>query len=96
MHTPDNTINIEIFSAPGCSKCGKAFQLVEAVLKEPGNESVNLRRVNIVDELDYAVNLGIRATPGIVINGVLVFTAMPDTKTLRKAIQSRQVLIKQE
>jgi len=93
---PDNTINIEIFSAPGCNKCGKAFQLVETVLKEPGHESVNLRLVNIVDELDYAVDLGIRATPGIVINGILVFTAMPDAETLRKAIQSRRAPMKQE
>ncbi len=88
---PDNTIVIiEIFSAPGCNKCGKAFQLVKTVLKELGDESINLRRINVVDELDYAVALGIRATPSIVINGVLVFTTTPDTEALCKAILTQQ------
>ncbi len=86
---PDNT-TIEIFSAPGCSKCDKTFQLVEVALKKLGSKSINLRRVNVVAELDYAVGLGIRATPSIVINGVLVFTAMPSTKALHKAIFSQQ------
>jgi len=87
---PDNIVNIEIFSAPGCTRCGKAFQLAEAILKELDNKSISLRQVNILDELDYAVDLGIRATPGIVINGVLVFTATPGAKALRKAILSQQ------
>ncbi len=94
---PDNTtITIEIFSVPGCNKCGKAFQQVKAVLTELADESINLRRVNIVDELDYAVELGIRATPGIVINGVLVFTTMPRTEALRRAILSQQIPTNQE
>ncbi|HHI92340.1 MAG TPA: glutaredoxin [Gammaproteobacteria bacterium] len=83
---PDSNIDIEIFSVPGCHKCGKAFQLVEAVLKELDNKTINLRRVDVVDEFDYAVALGIRATPGIAINGVLVFTTMPSAEALRKAI----------
>lgn len=85
---PNDRLNIEIFSAPGCSKCGKAFQLTEAVLKELDNQSINLRLVNIIDELDYAVDLGIRATPGIAFNGVLVFTAIPSAEGLREAIAS--------
>jgi len=92
----DTTLNIEIFSAPGCNKCSKAFQLTAAILKKLDDESITLRQVNVVDELDYAVDLGIRATPGIAINGVLVFTAMPDTETLRKAIRSRQPPTSQE
>ncbi len=87
---PNTTINIEIFSAPGCNKCGKAFQLAEAVLKKQGDESISLRLVNVVDELDYAVELGIRATPGIAINGVLVFTTTPSAKALCEAVLSQQ------
>lgn len=82
-------LNIEIFSAPGCNKCSKAYQLTETVLASLGNVSVEIRLVNIVNELDYAVDLGIRATPGIAINGVLVFTAMPTEETLREAITAR-------
>jgi len=94
----NHTINIEIFSAPGCNKCGKAFQLVKTILNElgSGNELISLRQVNVVDELDYAVELGIRATPGIVINGVLVFTSMPGAEALRKAILSQRTPTKQD
>lgn len=63
-------------------------------MKELGNESINLRLVNIVDELDYAVKLGVLATLGIAINSVLVFTAMPSKNALCKAIQSQ--LLKQD
>ncbi|NOX77090.1 MAG: glutaredoxin [Gammaproteobacteria bacterium] len=85
----DSTLDIEIFSAPSCNQCNKAFQLTEMVLKERGDISANLRVVNVVDELDYAVKLGVRATPGIAINGVLVFTALPSKATLHEAITLR-------
>ncbi len=86
--------NLSRFRVP--LQCGKAFQLVEAVLKELNDESINLRRVNVVDELDYAVELGIRATPSIVINSILAFTTMPGTEALRKAILTQRIPINQE
>jgi len=84
-------LTIEVFSAPGCNKCGKTFQLLEQVLKkfdESISALIDYRLVNIVDELDYAVELGVVATPGIAINGMLVFTGMPREAALRDAIQS--------
>lgn len=90
-------LKIEVFSAPGCNKCGKTFQLVEKVLMkfdESVSASIEYRLVNIVDELDYAVAIGLVATPGIAINGQLVFTGMPGETAIREAIQSR--LIKQD
>lgn len=85
----DNRLKVEVFSAPGCNKCRKAFQLTQQVLTELAIEPFDLRQVNIVDELDYAVDLGVLATPSIAINGVLVFTGMPGEAALREAIQSQ-------
>lgn len=85
----DNKIKIEIFSAPACKKCIKAFRRVEAVLAELENDAIELRKVDIVEELDYAIKLGLRATPAITINGKLVFTATPTHSDLRVAIQSQ-------
>ncbi|MCF6256127.1 MAG: thioredoxin family protein [Gammaproteobacteria bacterium] len=88
----NDRLKIEVFSAPGCNKCGKTFQLLERVLKKfdaSVSAMIDYRLVNIVDELDYAVALGIVATPGIAINGQLVFTGMPGETALRDAIQSR-------
>ena len=90
---PEQQPRIEIFSAPGCGRCGRALQLAQQVLAELAQEALvphaSLRLVNVVEELDYAVSLGLRATPGIAIDGVLVFTALPDRTALREAILGR-------
>jgi glutaredoxin len=88
----NDRLTIEVFSAPGCNKCGKTFQLLERVLNKFDasiSAAIDYRLVNIVDELDYAVKLGVVATPGIAINGQLVFTGMPGEKALREAIHAR-------
>ncbi len=78
---------VEIFTAPGCIRCGRSVTLVETLHHELGSESFDWRRVDVVAELDYAVKLGVRATPGIAIDGRLLFTAQPTKTQLRAAIQ---------
>jgi thioredoxin len=95
---PTHCLKIEIFSAPSCTRCNKAFQLAERLIAELAEqkiendafnlEGITLRKLSVVDELDYAVDLGVRATPSIAMNGVLVFTAMPNAADFRKAILS--------
>ena len=79
-------ISIEIFCAPNCNRCGRTVSLVQEVVEALNNELVDWRKVDIVEELDYAVELGIRATPSIVINHQLIFTASPDKQTLKQTI----------
>ncbi len=97
----DRRLLIEIFSAPCCNQCDKVFQLADQLLKElpPGsseNTFIELRKLNVVDELDYAVELGVLAVPSIAINGVLIFTAMPRAGALREAILSQIAANNQE
>ena len=80
--------NVEIFTAPGCHKCGRSVALVESLHYELGGGAFDWRRVDVVAELDYAVEMGVRATPGITIDGRLVFTAQPTREKLRAAILS--------
>jgi protein-disulfide isomerase len=42
--------------------------------------------VDVVEELDYAVELVVLATPAIVIGGRLAYTGTPDRKHLRELI----------
>jgi len=79
-------IKVEVFSSPGCSKCGRCVALVESLQAELGHDAFRWRRVDVVAELDYAVELGVRATPAIAIDGRLVFTAQPSRQKLRAAI----------
>ena len=79
-------IKVEVFSSPGCGKCGHAKDVLRAIVQEMGDE-IAWREVNILDELDYAVRLGVMSTPAIAVNGKLVFTALPSAAKLRLALE---------
>ncbi|HEC26844.1 MAG TPA: glutaredoxin, partial [Gammaproteobacteria bacterium] len=76
------SIKVEVFSSPGCSKCGKAKYVLEDIAKEIGGNRIDWHEVNILDEIDYAVQLGVLSTPSIAIDGVLIFTSLPSEKRL--------------
>jgi thioredoxin len=76
-------VNIEVFSAPGCNSCGQAKKVIRKLVEQIGNDQLLWREVNIIAELDYAVELGILSTPAIAIHGKLVFTGLPSEKKLR-------------
>ena len=74
---------IEIFSSPGCSKCSHAKQTLKTLVDELGQERIEWREVNVLDELDHAVELGVLSTPAIAVNGELVYTNLPSATKLR-------------
>ncbi|MBI1425675.1 MAG: glutaredoxin [Gammaproteobacteria bacterium] len=83
------TIKVEVFSSPGCGKCGHAKEVLRKLADELGGEQINWREVNILEELDYAVALGVLSTPSIAINDELIFTSLPSAKKLRDELVSR-------
>ncbi len=80
------TINVDIFSSPGCGKCGHAKEVLRDLVKELGEENFNWRNVNILEEIDYAVELGVLSTPSIAINGELIFKSLPSPSRLRETL----------
>ena len=77
-----------MFYTPGCSECASAH----AKLREAAEESVKeleWRELNVLDDLAYAVELGVLTLPSIVVDGVLVFTSMPTVAQLREALLKR-------
>jgi predicted DsbA family dithiol-disulfide isomerase len=83
------SIKVEVFSSPGCSKCGHAKETLRKLVDELGGDQIDWREVNILDELDYAVELGVLSTPAIAIDGELVFSGLPSVRKLRAALESR-------
>ncbi|MDA8256858.1 MAG: thioredoxin family protein [Betaproteobacteria bacterium] len=81
------TIKVEVFSSPGCTRCGQAKDMLRKVAEEIGGGRLTWREVSVVDELDYAVKLGVLSTPAIAVNGRLVFTALPSAKKLRQTLE---------
>ena len=83
------SITIELFSTSGCNRCAQAKQRLQNMVMEFGGGTIAYREVDVLDELDYAVSLGVLTPPCIAIDGELVFTAMPSKKKLRAEIDKR-------
>jgi len=82
-------LNIEVFSSPGCSKCRHAKDVLRQLADELGGDKINWREVNILDEMDHAIELGVMSTPSIAINGDLVFASLPSAKKLCTELEQR-------
>jgi len=76
-------IKVDVFSSPGCSKCSHTKEILRKLVEELGGDAIQWREVNILDELDHAVQLGVLSTPAISINGELVFSSLPSVNKLR-------------
>ncbi len=82
-------IVVEVLTASGCGRCQKVKSLAKAVIAELNDSRVHYREINVVEEIDYAVRLGVMSTPAIALDGELVFFAPPSKINLRQAILDR-------
>jgi glutaredoxin len=82
-------VKVEVFSSPGCGKCTQAKNILEEIVKEIGQDKISWREVNILDEIDYAVELGVMSSPAIAIDGELVFSSLPNPAKLRSELDKR-------
>lgn len=89
-------INVEVFSSPGCSKCSHAKEVLRKLVEDLGGDKIQWREVNILDEMDHAVELGVLSTPSIAINSELIFASLPSAKKLRTELEKRLTSDNQE
>jgi len=82
-------VKVEVFSSPGCGKCAQAKVVLKAVVNELGRDEITWREVNILEEIDYAVDLGVMSSPSIAIDGQLVFASLPSAGKLRAELLRR-------
>lgn len=83
------SIKVEVFSSPGCAKCGQAKDVLRRIAEELGSGRIAWREANVLEEMDYAVKLGVLSTPAIAVDGQLVFTALPSATKLRQTLERR-------
>lgn len=83
------TIVVEVFSAPGCAKCAASRAALKSVAASLGKGAVAWRDLNVLEEMDHAVELGIMTPPSIVIDGELVFPELPTPEKLRRELLKR-------
>ena len=82
-------IQVEVFSSPGCDRCGQVFDVLKTITRDLGAGGIEWRKVNVLEELDYAVELGVLSMPAIAIDGELVFKSHPSARKLRDALEAR-------
>lgn len=83
-------MKVELFHAPGCSECAATREDLKAAATA-ASPGVAWREINVLDEMDYAVERGVLSLPAIVIDGDLVFSALPTPRQLRAALLARAV-----
>ena len=83
------SIKVEVFSTPGCSHCARARESLKEVARGFGEHKVTWRDINVLDELDYAVELGVLTPPSIAIDGELVFARLPSVLQLQQELARR-------
>jgi len=81
-------MKIELFYSPGCTQCAAARDGLKAAARQAVAE-VDWRELNVLDEIDYAVELGILSLPAIAIDGELAFASLPTPRQLRTALTQR-------
>ncbi len=81
-------MKVELIYAPGCAKCMTAKVDLRAAA-EAAVAGVEWAEVDVLDALDYAIELGVLTLPALAIDGSLVFAALPSPTQLRDELLRR-------
>ena len=80
-----NKTIIEVVSAPGCSKCAKAKEVISSYIQNM--KGIDLKEMNIAENPELAVKHRIMSTPALIINGKLAFTDAPNEDELKEYLK---------
>lgn len=81
-------MKVELIYAPGCAECMTARVDLRSAA-EAAVAGVEWAEVDVLDALDYAVELGVLTLPALAIDGSLVFAALPTPAQLRDELLRR-------
>ncbi len=81
-------LKVEVLTASGCAACQHTKDLVRRMVDEHEAGALEYAEVNVVEEIDYAVAIGVLSTPAVAIGGKLAFGGPPSEKKLRRALDA--------
>ena len=81
-------MRIDLFYTPGCQKCVANKEGLRATAKKL-IPNLLWHEMNVLDEIDYAVELGVLILPAIAIDGEVVFTSLPTSQQLEQELIKR-------
>ena len=73
----------------GCEKCIDRRDELKAAANEVIGDGLAWRDLSVLDELDYAIELGVLTLPALAIDGKLVFASLPTADELRAELLKR-------
>ncbi len=87
--TPASMIKVEVFTTSGCDKCARARETLKSVAESFGWDKVTWREIDVLEEMDYAVALGVTSPPAIAIDEELVFPVLPSAQRFGQELRER-------
>jgi hypothetical protein len=80
-------IKVELIAVAGCSKCIDKRDKLKSAAKAAAKGQLVWREVDVLDEIDYVVGLGVLTLPAVAINGKLVFKSLPSIPEIKREIR---------
>ena len=81
-------MKVEVLQATGCAKCLRELDGLRAAARQT-DPAVEWTELDMLQVLDYAVELGVLKAPAVVIDGELVFPSLPAPDALARAMRTR-------
>jgi len=81
-------MKVELLHSLGCRRCATAREGLKAAA-ETAVAGLEWREVNVLDEMDRAVELGVLSLPAVVVDGELLFSSLPTPGQLQAALIRR-------
>ena len=81
-------MKVEVLHAPGCAKCLGQLPSLQAAARQ-ADPNVEWKELDIVQAIDYAVELGVLRAPAVAIDGELAFASLPTPEALSAAMRKR-------
>ena len=81
-------MKVEVLHATGCAKCLGQLPSLQTAARQ-ADPNVEWKELDIVQALDYAVELGVLKPPAVAIDGELAFSTLPTADALQAAMRKR-------
>lgn len=82
-------MKVELFYTEGCARCASSRQELQLML-ERISPSSSWHEIDVLKNIDYAVELGVLSLPAIVIDGRLAFSSLPTTTQFERELKKHE------
>lgn len=84
-------VHLEFFYSPYCSRCRKAREQVRSFASGWSREQLQVRELDVLQELDRAVAVGVLQTPALALDGQLVAAPIPSGRALEALLRGKMM-----